>query len=115
MYYNEGKNNVVNIGELNLEECIVLHNHPKINGIVSFGSNDFQVMRNYQSASYRLVNEEYDYKVEIIKPISKLSYNQIYQKGLEIAYETMEMDSQHCCMEYLKREGYINYVRKKID
>ncbi|MFW5669283.1 MAG: hypothetical protein ACOCM4_08580, partial [Acetivibrio ethanolgignens] len=115
VYYNEGKENVISIGSLNLTDCIVLHNHPKVNGMLSFGENDFYIMREYQLALYRLVNEEYDYSAEIIKSISGLSYNQVYQKGLDIAYETMEIDLQHCCMEYLKREGYINYVRKRID
>lgn len=38
MYYNVGVNDTVSIGSLDLTKCIVLHNHPKSNGIVSLSS-----------------------------------------------------------------------------
>ena len=68
--------------------CVVLHNHPTPNGINSFGRDDFDIMKIYQNASYRLVNEEYDYRLEIIKSISELTYNQIYVGGSQECFET---------------------------
>ncbi len=113
VYYNQGVANSVQLGEFDLNDCIVLHNHPAINGITSFGRDDFDIIKKYQNASYRLVNEEYDYKLEIIKSINELSYNRIYIGGLQECYETGD-DIQHCVMNYLKNEGYAEYDRKRI-
>lgn len=115
VYYNEGKEDNVSIGSLDLTDCIVLHNHPKSNGIISFGRDDFMLMREYQSANYRLVNERYNYSVEIKKPIDKITYNQVYLGAIEAMETLKDLDIQHMGMEYLKKEGYINYVRKKVD
>lgn len=115
VYYNEGMNDAVGIGELDLNDCIVLHNHPSSNGIVSFGETDFLLMKEFQTASYRLVNEEYDYSLNIIKSIDRLSYNQLWVGALELIDTTKPEDNQHIVMEYLKKEGYVNYVRKKAN
>ena len=98
-----------------MTDCIVLHNHPKINGIVSFGETDFSLMKDYQKASYRLVNEEYDYSLDIVKPIDNLTYNQLWVGALELVDTAEVEDYQHLVMEYLKREGYVEYVRKKVN
>ncbi|MGN0384591.1 MAG: phage minor capsid protein [Lachnospiraceae bacterium] len=115
VYYNEGINDAVGIGSLDLTDCIVLHNHPISNGIVSFGETDFSLMKEFQTASYRLVNEEYDYSLNIIKPIDNLSYNQLWLGALELVDITKPEDYQHIVMEYLRREGYVDYVRKKAN
>lgn len=115
VYYNEDTQDAVGIGELDLSDCIVLHNHPSSNGIVSFGEMDFLLMKEFQTASYRLVNEEYDYSLNIIKPIDSLSYNQLWVGALEFIDTTKPEDNQHIIMEYLRKEGYVNYVRKKAN
>ena len=52
VYYNIGSEKSVGIGSIKLSDCIVLHNHPASNGIVSFGEDDFNLIREYQSASW---------------------------------------------------------------
>ncbi|MCM1162304.1 MAG: hypothetical protein NC412_13940 [Roseburia sp.] len=116
VYYNEGMNDTVSAGTLDLSDCIVLHNHPKSNGIVSFGADDFMIMRDYQSTSFRLVNEKYDYLAEIIKPLDGVTYNQVYRWTVEYIgkLDRMKGDFQHLSMEALKERGYIRYERKRI-
>lgn len=112
VYYNQGKSDYVDIGDFDLNGCVTLHNHPASNGIVSFGSDDFDVMKKYQRASYRLVNPEYNYELEIVKPIDEVTYNQIYMGGAQECFETGD-DMQHCAMNYLQKEGYVVYDRKR--
>lgn len=116
VYYNIGSEKSVGIGSIKLSDCIVLHNHPSSNGIVSFGEDDFNLIREYQSASYRLVNEKYDYRLEVIKPIDNITYNQAWLWGVtdEADVENVE-DMQHCIMQSLKKRGYIRYEQKRID
>lgn len=116
VYYNEGDEDTLSIGSLDLSDCVVLHNHPEVNGILSFGKDDFMVMRKFQTASYRLVNSQYDYRADIIKPIDNVSSNQIFKGALEMADELgdVEIELHHLGMKYLEREGYIKYVRKDV-
>ena len=115
LYYNRGEQDMVSVGTIDLDGCIVLHNHPASNGIVSFGQDDFNLIRDNPGASYRLVNEEYDYAVEVIKQMDHMTYNQAWIGSLEMYEEMAGDDSQHIVMEYLQREGYIKYDRKRID
>ena len=115
LYYNEGVEDAVSVGSLDLSDCIVLHNHPKANGIVSFGQDDFMLMRDFQSASYRLVNEKYNYSLKVIKPIDKMTYNQAWIGALELTAVARDEDYQHIVMEYLKKEGYVEYVRQTVN
>lgn len=115
LYYNEGVEDAVSVGNLDLSECIVLHNHPKTNGIMSFGEDDFNLMRYFQSASYRLVNEKYDYRVEIIKPIDMVTYNQAWRWAIEdMMDEGNTGELQHRIMQSLANRGYIVYEQKSI-
>ena len=115
VYYNKGTQDTVSVGTIDLKDCIVLHNHPKSNGIVSFGQDDFLLMRDFQNASYRLVNEKFDYRVDIIKPIDNVTANQLYHGAVSLinTSDYADLEMQHLAMEYLKKEGYIEYVRKK--
>lgn len=93
----------------------VKHNHPASNGILSFGKDDFDFLRNHQDiAGLRCVNEEYNYFVSVLKDMSEVIYNNIYKEAF-LYYEEEEFEVQHKTMEILKREGYVNYVRQKID
>lgn len=113
VYYNEGKEDNVSIGSLDLTDCIVLHNHPKSNGIVSFGEDDFMLMRDIEVSEWFLVNEQYNYYAKKIKPMDRLVYNPYYLKALINAGETD--DYQHYVFEYLREEGYVEYVRKEAN
>lgn len=113
VYYNEGVGDTVSIGELDLTDCTVLHNHPKSNGFVSFGEDDFRAIRDTEASEWFLVNEKYDYYAKKIKPMDKLVYNPYYLAALMYADEGE--DFQHYIFECLKKEGYIEYVRKRVD
>lgn len=116
VYYNEGVEDAVSVGYLDLTDCIVLHNHPKSNGIESFGADDFKVMRDYPSAIFRLVNERYNYYAEVMKSIDKITYNQAWQWYLEDIVETgVQEDMQHLIMKGLAKRGYLKYERKEVD
>ena len=107
-----GNKEGVCIGSLDINNCHVLHNHPESNGILSFGQEDFEVLKKYPNSKHYLVNKEYDYTLEVNKDISEIIYNKIYRKGMEAALELD--DVQHLAMEYLRKEGYILYERRKI-
>lgn len=115
VYYNIGKEDTVSFGSIDLHNTKVLHNHPKSNGIVSFGEDDFNVMREYQDASFRLVNEEYDYRADVMKPMDGITYNMALLWVFEL-YEQKRVseteDIQHVVMECLKERGYISYERR---
>ena len=116
VYYNRGVEDSVSIGSLDLTDCTVLHNHPRINGIVSFGEDDFMAIRDNGVADWYLVNEQYDYYARRIKPMDGVTYNQAwhwYYEEIEQYGITGEM--QHMIMESLERRGYIQYGRKKAN
>lgn len=115
VYYNEGANDSVSIGNLDLADCTVLHNHPMSNGIVSFGEDDFFVMRDYQTASFRLVNRKYNYYAEVIKPLDDVTYNKAWIWSLDEIDINKYEDSQHLIMSALKKRGYLKYAREEID
>lgn len=116
VYYNEGDEETVSIGSLNLTDCTVLHNHPKSNGIVSFGEDDFNAIRDRGCADWYLVNEQYDYYARRIVPMDEITYNQAWRWFVEDMekYGT-DGEMQHCIMKSLERRGYIQYERKNID
>lgn len=116
VYYNEGDEETVSIGSLDLTDCAVLHNHPKSNGIVSFGEDDFNAIRDRGCADWYLVNEQYDYYARRIVPMDEITYNQAWRWFVEDMekYGT-DGEMQHCIMKSLERRGYIQYERKNID
>lgn len=78
------------------------------------------MIREYQSASYRLVNEKYDYRLEVIKSIDNITYNQawliFFLGGVTDVSDVENVeDMQHCIMQSLKKRGYIRYEQKRID
>lgn len=116
VYYNEGDEETVSIGSLDLTDCTVLHNHPKSNGIVSFGEDDFNAIRDRGCADWYLVNEQYDYYARRIVPMDEITYNQAWRWFVEDMekYGT-DGEMQHCIMKSLERRGYIQYERKNIE
>ncbi len=116
VYYNEGDKNTVRLGNLDLTDCSVLHNHPKSNDIVSFGRNDFEAIRDRGVADWYLVNEQYNYYARRIASMDEVTYNQAWRWFVEdMDKYTMDDDMQHCIMKSLERRGYIHYERKKIN
>ena len=110
-----GDNSGVKLFDVDLEGANILHNHPESNGIVSFGEDDFYLIRDHQNAIYDLVNSEYDYHLEVIKKIDNLSYNSLKDFVTEDiqTVENLQEDYQHILMKGLKDKGYIKYERIK--
>lgn len=113
VYYNEGQEDSVSFGSLDLTGCKVLHNHPKSNGIVSFSEDDFYIIRDCGIAEWYLFNEQYDYYAKKIKSMERLTYNPYYLRALKNADATDDL--YHYIFECLRAEGYIEYVRKEIN
>lgn len=115
VYYNEGTKDVVSIGDLDLTDCAVLHNHPKSNGIVSFGADDFISIRDTDAVDWYLVNEKFDYYLKKIKSMKGITYNHAWQWYMEDMIDLDIEDEQHLIMKSLAKRGYIKYERKKAD
>lgn len=103
------------ITDVDLDGAYVLHNHPAVNGIVSFGADDFNFYRSYPNAHYILCNEEYDYYLEVKKDISFLSYTKVTHMNDRSPFDDSiyEEDYQHIVMEEFSRKGYVEYERRK--
>lgn len=115
VYYNKGQEDSISFGTLDLTGCNVLHNHPRSNGIVSFGKDDFEVIRDSGAVDWYLVNEEFDYHLRKIKPMKGITYNQAWKWYTEDLIETGIEEEQHLIMKSLAKRGYIEYERKKAD
>lgn len=115
MYYNKGQEDSISFGTLDLTGCNVLHNHPRSNGIVSFGKDDFEVIRDSSAVDWYLVNEEFDYHLRKIKSMKGITYNQAWKWYTEDLIETGIEEEQHLIMKSLAKRGYIEYERKKAD
>ncbi len=115
VYYNEGGRDAISIGTLDLTDCIVLHNHPKTNGIVSFGADDFISIRDTDASDWYLVNELFDYHLKKIKSMKGITYNLAWKWYMEDLIEPDIEEEQHLIMKSLAKRGYIQYERKKVD
>ena len=107
-----GETNNVGIYGIDLNGATVIHNHPVSEGIVSFGSDDFMFLRDYQNIELHAFNEQYHYAVKVLKPIDEVVYTDIYLAAMEIFPEAEDM--QHLAFEVLRRKGYVDYERKPI-
>lgn len=114
IYKFSGDETGVNIYDIDFENAIITHNHPKSNGIVSFGHDDFLFLKQHQDiAELRAVNEEYVYTVKLLKKIDEVVYNDIYIEGFKYINNTNNKDVQHCAFLELMKRGYVEYARKK--
>ena len=110
-----GNESNVNLFEVDLDGAYILHNHPISNGLVSFGEDDFYLIREHQNAIYDLVNTEYDYHLEVIRPLDKLSYSSLNDFVIEDiqSLNDLQEDYQHILMKSLSDKGYVKYERIK--
>lgn len=105
-------NDAVNLFDVELEGATILHNHPKSNGIVSFGEDDFIFLREHQNIKgFHCCNSEYDYSVSVIKDMSEVTYNSMYVEAIK-NYIHGE-DIQHLVFQELSRKGYVKYERRR--
>ena len=108
IYAYSGTETNLDITDRTLDNVILTHNHPEVS---SFGKDDFELIKvNPKIKELRAVDKEYNYSLKLKKPID-ISYNEIYIKGLQKAFETGE-EPQHCAMLVLKEMVYINYDRR---
>ncbi len=115
VYHARGDTAGVDVIGVDLEGAFITHNHPKANGILSFGKDDFIFLRDFQDiAEMRCVNAEYDYYISVLKDLSDVVYNDIYKEAFQY-FQEADFEVQHKAMEILEQRGYVKYVRKRID
>ena len=111
-----GKEDFVDLFDVNFDGAYITHNHPISNGIISFGEDDYMLLQNNQGiAILECVNEEYTYRVKVIRDISNVSYTQATHMIPGSAFEQamIEDDYQHLVMQALNDNGYVSYERRK--
>ena len=110
-YHAVGSDNSVTIAGIDLTGAVVTHNHPLIGGVSdSFGSEDYSfLVAHPELKELRAVNENYDYSIRVLKELD-IPYNYAYRNGLDPF--APDDEKQHSVMEWLKQEGYIEYIRK---
>lgn len=115
VYYSEGDRTSVSFDGIDLKGATITHNHPESEGIVSFGKNDFEFLREYQGIrELQCVNAEYNYRISVIKDITEVVYNDIYLAGFKYAFDPY-YESQDAAMRVLCEKGYVKYERIKFD
>ena len=117
VYYSVGNKESVSLEGIDLSGATITHNHPSSNGIVSFGKDDFEFLKGNQDVRRLIaINERYTYSVYVLKDLSSVSYADYYRKALEEAdIFDLDFDIQHKAFEILDREGFVKYVREKIN
>lgn len=115
VYQFMGDSKSVNISGIYWEGAYITHNHPKSEGIVSFGEDDFMFLRSNQNIKlFGCCNEKYEYEIEVLKDFSKLLYNEIYLEGFKIA-DMADFEAQDAAMKVLEERGFIRYVKREIE
>lgn len=110
----EGTNKSVNLDGVNFDDAFIVHNHPASEGIVSFGQDDFNFLRENQTiGKFIAVNEQYTYSVKVLKDISSLTYNDLTRWALEHINDN-DFELQHAAFQALAERGYVQYERKKV-
>ncbi|MCH5345329.1 MAG: hypothetical protein J1E64_14980 [Acetatifactor sp.] len=106
-----GKSNV-DVFDVELEGAYIIHNHPESQGIVSFGRDDFDYIKNNpQIAGLYCCNKEYDYSLTVLKPLDEVVYNKLYLEAMTRA--KAGEDIQDVTMRILDERGYIKYEKRR--
>lgn len=107
-----GTYGAVSLEGTEMSGAVIVHNHPIENGeSVSFGRDDFDVMKEYpEIKALYAVNDEFEYFASIARGFAGVGYNDAY-KGVPIGADD---DMQHLMMEWFREQGYIEYRRKKL-
>lgn len=110
-----GESSGVDIYDVNLQGATITHNHPISEGIVSFGEDDFNFLRNHQEIKeLRCINTEYQYRISVLKDISEIAYNDIYTEGFKY-FGNSDFETQDAAMRVLQERGYVSYERKRVN
>jgi hypothetical protein len=117
VYYNVGSETNVSLKGIEVSGATITHNHPSSNGIVSFGKDDFEFLKDNQNIRKLIaVNEQFTYSVQVLEEMSDLSYSDYYRKAMMEAYaDDMDFDIQHKVFEILDKDGFVKYVRERIE
>lgn len=109
-----GNKDSVNIADVDLKGAYVTHNHPESEGIVSFGENDFNFLReNSIIKELRCCNKEYNYSIKVLKSLAEIVYNDIYREGLQ-KWSEPDFEAQDAAMQVLHEKGYVKYEKRRI-
>ena len=99
---------------INFIDATIIHNHPAAEGIVSFGKDDFEFLKeNQQIRELIAVNEKYNYSVKVLKDLSLLIYNDYYRRATKFIFDD-DFEVQHGMFRLLDDEGMVKYERKTI-
>lgn len=97
-----------------MDGAYIIHNHPISNGIISFGKNDFEFLKEHQNIKeFSCCNKEYNYKLVILKPLDDVVYNDIYDEGLN-RWQEQDFEAQDAAMQVLAEKGYVKYEKRRI-
>lgn len=109
-----GGEDFVDLFDVDLDGAYITHNHPEINGLVSFGKDDFVVLQeNPGIAEFECVNAYYDYSLKALESLDNISYHDIELSSWDDG--DINEDIQHKVMSKLDDMGVVRYVRKRID
>ena len=110
-----GQKDSVDIFDVNLKDAIVTHNHPESEGVISFGEDDFNFLREHQDLKeFRCANAEYNYRIVVLKDMAEVVYNDIYTEGFKY-FGDPEFEAQDAAMRVLQERGYVTYERNRVD
>lgn len=118
VYQFVGGTESVELFDVDFETAYITHNHPRSNGIVSFGKDDFDFMKNHpEIKEFRCCNDLYDYSVKILKPMESVVYNNIYKDALKQIdpFSDEDIDIQDEVMKILDERGYIQYEKRRLE
>ena len=118
MHYTGNKNGVLLPNE-NLKNVIITHNHPLIEGETSnsFEKDDFTFLQNYglQLKKLRATYGNVRYEVQILKDISKISYDEMKMKvSKDIDLWVDFIDFGDLIFQLLNQEGYVIYAKAEV-
>ena len=118
MHYTGDTNGVLFPNE-NLKNVIITHNHPLIEGETSnsFEKDDFTFLQSYglQLKKLRATYGNARYEVQVLKDISKISYDEMKMKAskdIDILVDLIDFGD--LVFQLLDQEGYVRYAKTEF-